>query len=83
MAISKNDYLVLAALYNDDCNTELKSYTINKLQLITQLSTSKIRKTIKIFLDTGYIDEGCLQRTAKTYYITKDGINKIIELKGE
>ena len=77
---SKNDYKVIITLYEHECTTEMKSFTIKKLHDITDLSVNKIRDTIKSFLLKGYIAEGAAQHNAKTYYITQLGIQKINNL---
>lgn len=77
MGLSKNDYRVLYQLYQMDCTNGMKSLTIEKLSELTKLSVSKVRKTIAEFKKLLYISEGVPQRCAKTYYITKKGINNI------
>lgn len=77
MALSKNDYKVLYQFYQYDCTNAMKSLTVEKMAELTELSVSKIRKTIKVFKELLYINEGIQQRCAKTYFITKKGINKV------
>jgi RIO-like serine/threonine protein kinase len=75
---SKNDYKILYAL--QDCTTEMKSFTVEKLSDVTKLSVSKVRQTIRKFKESGFIKEGALQHNAKTYYITAEGLSKIKKL---
>lgn len=77
MSLSKNDYKILLKLYENNCTTEMRSYSIKKLCEITELSVNKIRSTIKTFMILDYIAEGCVQHNAKTYFITVNGIQKI------
>lgn len=58
----------------------MKSITINKISEMTELSISKVRRTINAFKEIKYIKEGIVQRNAKTYYVTKKGIEKIVKL---
>lgn len=80
MALSKNDYKVLYQFYQFDCTNAMKSLTIERMSELTELSVSKIRKTVIEFKKLLYISEGVPQRCAKTYYITKKGINKVQKL---
>jgi DNA-binding transcriptional regulator GbsR (MarR family) len=67
-------------LYQNKCFNEFKSFSINLIKEQTQVSISKIRKSIKIFKELNYISEGAVNHSAKTYYVTETGINKIKEL---
>ena len=79
---SKNDYKVLTTLFKDECNTELKSYTIKNIAELTQLKCSKVRNAVYLFKDKGYIAEGLHVLNAKSYYITDEGNKKLNELLG-
>jgi DNA-binding transcriptional regulator GbsR (MarR family) len=62
----------------------MKSLTVEKISELTNLSIPKIRKSLVEFKKLSYVNEGILQRCAKTYYITKKGINyvkKFMEVK--
>lgn len=78
--ISKNDYLTLVILLENECTTEMRSFTLKNIADITELSLSKIRKTVKMFKSMEFIKEGAVQHNAKTYYITKKGIEKLNQL---
>lgn len=80
--VSKNDYSVLLLLFNDGCTTEFKSYTKKCIQEKLseekiELSLNKITNTLKTFIQMDYIKEGARQWQSKTFYLTKEGINKI------
>ena len=77
---TKNDYAILRAIRN--AKSELISITIKSLQEETKLSTVKIRKTLKLFLNEGYVKQGIPKIKAKTFYITQEGINKLKEVMG-
>lgn len=83
MAISKNDYGILFALFSNQCTTKMKSFTINKICENANLSKDKVRLTIKTFKLLKYVDEGAPAGHAKTYYITPVGIKNINKLIGE
>ena len=78
--LSKNDYKILMIMYQHQCINELHSYTINKIKEITNLSIPKIRGTIYKFKKLNYTSEGLQSNHAKTYYVTRDGIEKINQL---
>lgn len=81
--LSKSDYKILYQLYEYGCFNQLKSVTVEKLSNMSQLSVSKVRKTIKQFIQVSYVCEGIRECNAKTYYITKKGINNIKKLSEE
>lgn len=78
--LSRNDYKILHTLCQMSATNEMKSLTILRLNELTQLSVSKIRKTITIFKELMYISDGVVEHTAKTYYITEKGITKMNKL---
>jgi hypothetical protein len=78
--LSKNDYKILINLYKYGCINELHSISVYKINELTNLSISKIRLTIKSFLNLKYIAEGLINNHSKTYYVTSDGIQKINNL---
>jgi DNA-binding transcriptional regulator GbsR (MarR family) len=75
--VSKNDYKILYLFFEQGCTNEMKSMTVDKISTETNLSVSKVRKSIKVFKELLYISEGIPQGNAKTYYITKDGYKKV------
>lgn len=77
---SKNDYKILSIFSKNGCTTELKSHTIKYLQEATELSYDKVRNTIQYFIKLGFLKEGARQHRTKTYYITREGIEKMKEL---
>lgn len=77
MALSKNDYKILYQFFQYDCTNAMKSLTVEKTSELTELSVSKIRKSLVEFKKLLYISEGIPQRCAKTYYLTKKGINYV------
>lgn len=79
--LSKNDYLVLTKLLENNCTTEMKSWTIKFIAENLNLSQSKIRKTVLTFQNLNYLQQGAMQYNAKTYFITQKGIDKLKELK--
>ncbi|MCD3217345.1 transcriptional regulator [Clostridium botulinum C] len=77
MAVNKNEYKILIMLKENQCTTELKSFTYTKLCNISKLSMSTVRRSIKKFLVLQYVKEGCKQGISKTFYITPNGIEKL------
>lgn len=77
---SKGDYKILESFSKTKSTTEMKSLTIKQIQEITGYSINKVRDAIKILLLLQYIQEGAVQHSAKTYYLTKSGQSKLHEL---
>jgi hypothetical protein len=73
--------MILTKLYEENLVNELKSCSINTLHELTDLSITKVRDTIRIFVMLNYIAIGATQGNTKTYYITQEGINKLKSLK--
>lgn len=83
MQFTKHDIMILRGILKSGGVNELKSITINKLIEATKVSHTKIRSTIRMMLSLGYVKEGFMQRNAKSYYITKEGVQLLNELMGE
>ena len=83
MQFTKYDILILRSIYKTGGVNELKSVTINKLTEKTKISHTKIRGTIKMLISLGYVKEGFMQKNAKAYYATKEGIELVEQLMGE
>lgn len=79
MNMTKNDFKILSVLFKDKCTNEMKSYTIIKLSQVSEFSITKIRACIKTFLEEGDIAEGYKSGSAKSYYITQKGIEKVMK----
>lgn len=75
--LTKNDYSILIVLFNENCNTEIKSFTIERIKEEVNLSCNKIRNSLKKFIELEMISEGAKQHRSKTYYISKKGIEKV------
>lgn len=79
---SKADYQMLIVLAHEECTTEFKSYTKKKISELTNLSISKISKTLPKFIEDGYVKEGAYQKHSKTYFVIEEGLEKIKLLVG-
>lgn len=81
-SFTKNDYRILKSLMDrDDKKIGLsRAYgtTINELAERTGLSTKKIRNTIKLFVECGFVSYGIKRGNATTYILTEEGF---LELK--
>lgn len=82
MDFTKNDYFILSCLLKNRCTNKLQAMTIKRLSKESKLSTLKVRQTLKNFVECEYTNEGCKQINAKTYYITKTGIEALKEITG-
>ncbi|HID0768178.1 TPA: hypothetical protein ACXDAZ_002708 [Clostridium botulinum] len=82
--LNSNDYRILACVVDKDKNRGLslgRGSTLKQIVDKTGFSIVKVRNTIKILLQEGYIIEGVKKERAKSYCITKDGAEKLKELK--
>lgn len=77
--LTMNDYKILACMYQGEYNAPLKSITYNDLKEQTELSINKIRNSIKMFADYGYVKEGFQHIQAKGFFITKVGVQKVLK----
>lgn len=80
MKYTKNDIMILGKMADVDAVNKLKSCTVNNIIEKTKLSNTKIRAAVKTLLSVGLIDEGYMQKNAKTYYITAAGLDFLKEL---
>lgn len=89
---TKNDYKILKNIM--DRNDETKGRSRNKGTTVkeicdkTGLSYNKVRLTLKMFLEDGFVGYGVALVKTKTFYITEDGLIElksldIVSLKGE
>ena len=78
--MNKNDIKFLYCLYKNECTSELKSFTIKKIQENVGLSNTHVRYTKKLMLVEGYINNGFQDGNASTYYITQTGLAKLKEV---
>jgi DNA-binding MarR family transcriptional regulator len=78
--LSKNDIQILNLLKQADCISPLKSYTIRRIQDEIQLKSTRVHYTLRALSMAGYVNEGCRQGNAKSYYITQKGKEAIREV---
>lgn len=71
---NKNDYKILEALIERECNSPVASLTIKQLINITQMSLSKVRSVKDKFILTDYIQEGSKDGNEKTFFYTHEGL---------
>ena len=82
--LNNNDYKILSSIVDKDKNRGLtmgRGSTIKHIIERTGFSDVKIRNTIKALLKKGYIMEAVKKEKAKTYCITKEGVQKLQELQ--
>lgn len=78
---------ILNVLLKKDKTTPLKSVGISGLMTLLKdgkfgMSESTLRKYVGDSIKAGYIECGLKKEQEKRYYITKDGIDFVNELKG-
>lgn len=79
---TKNDFLILRVILKRGATSEMISISIKTIEQDTKLSSVKIRGTLKLFIEEGYLKYGLRKVNAKTVYITTEGINKYNEVMG-
>lgn len=73
--MNKNDCKLLYTLYEEGCINSFISITATKLSEITEFGGTKVRKSLNEFIEEGYVCEGLKKSQARTFYITRKGIN--------
>ena len=83
---TQNDYNIPIAITDKDDKSKgiIPSNGTTKKEIIdkTQLSSTKVNNTIRLFLTKGYIKEALSVGNSKSYILTKEGIKLHIESKG-
>lgn len=75
--MNKNDCKLLYTLYLEGCLDSFQSITASSLCKITEFGGTKVRKTLNEFIENGYVSEGLKKSQARTFYITKEGIEHL------
>lgn len=78
--MNKNDCRLLYTLYEEGCIDSFKSITATNLCEITEFGGTKVRKSLNEFIEEGYVCEGLKKSQARTFYITRKGINFLKEM---
>lgn len=80
MTFNKSDLTILGKIEQAGAVNKLKSVTVHSIIAKTGLSATKVRAALALLQDAHYIEEGFMQKNAKTYYITQAGLDFLIEL---
>lgn len=78
--LNRLEFLILNSLYNANCTTPYHSMTITDLMIDTEGALGArmtIYRKMQKLTDTGYIDKGCLDNHADTFYLLEKGIKTI------
>lgn len=78
--MTKNDIYILGAIKKVDAINSLKSVPVSTLCKNVNLSHTKVRTSVKTLMENELVDEGYMQKNAKTYFITKKGLELINNL---
>lgn len=78
--MTKNDIFVLGTIKKIEATNSLKSVPLSTLLKNTNLSATKVRSTLKLLMTEELIEEGYMQKNAKTYYITEKGMELLSNL---
>lgn len=82
---TENDYRIMKSILDKNdknkgrCKT--KATTIEEIRLKTNLSVTKIRNTLNLFIEHGFVIEGVKQRRTKTYMVTTQGLAELNSLR--
>lgn len=80
--INKLDYTILQTLYDNNCLSKYKGMTITELMESGKVKGTRmtIYKKMKKLVTNDYIQKGCLDNHADTFYLLKKSI-RICESK--
>lgn len=83
MQINRNGIKVLSSLIKYGCTTELKSFTIDKIVEVTEQINNyhSCRRYLKSLIENGFVAEGYKKEMKKTFFATKEGLEKFKKLK--
>ena len=73
----RSDVEILQILGKNDCISEVKAFSINKILAFTGYKYSKVHGDLSKLLTAEYIQRGLKNERAETYYITEKGIAKL------
>jgi len=82
--LNSNDYRILESIIDNEKNRGLsrgRGSTIVQIIEKTGFSVVKIRSTIKVLLEMGLILDGVKKVKANAYYLTKEGLQELVDLK--
>lgn len=81
LKLNRLEFLILASLYDSGCKNHFHSMTITELlennEGVLGARMTIYRKLQKL-LQAGYIDKGCVDNHADTFYLLEKGI-KVVE----
>lgn len=82
---TENDYKIMKAILdkNDKQKGRCKSKgtTVQEIEIKTNLSSKKIRDTLKKFVGCGFATEGIRIVRTKTYLLTPEGVAELNSLR--
>ena len=81
MSYTKSDIFVLNAIHKLGGVNELTGAPIKTITKLSNLSDSKVRNAVRILQSESLILEGFMQKNAKTYYVSENGIKLLNRLK--
>lgn len=72
--LSRIDYIILAALYEQHAVDMISSMTLEELRAVgIELKRTAMYRHIHVLLDNNYIQQSGRDNKAKLYYITQEG----------
>lgn len=82
---TENDYKIMKSILDkndkDKGRCKTKATTIEEIKSKTDLSITKIRNTLNLFIENGFVMEGVKQGRTKTYMVTKEGMRELNSLR--
>jgi predicted transcriptional regulator len=82
--INTNDCFILNNIVYKEKNlgyTKVRGITVEEVIARTNLSSTKVRGTLKKLLASGYIDYGIKRIKSNTFHITKKGLDLLDEIQ--
>lgn len=80
---NKSDICILGIIYDLGGTIPLKGVSVNNLTTRTKLSHTKVRTSLKMFIEKEMIQEGLMQKNAKTFFVNNKGIDLLKEMRGD
>ena len=75
--MNRLDYVLLKILKKKNCTSHFHSMTLQEIMAISKYCISTTSRKLKALREQGYVEVGCGDWQAYTYYITEKGLKLI------
>ena len=77
MELSRSDFQILNVLKEHQCTNYQESMTLQEIMGMSKSCRSTTSRKLKTLWEQGYVERGCGDWQAYTYYITEKGLKLI------